>query len=313
MHRASRLCDWGWFGFGFFLVAAFPPYWMLNRAKHCLSLWPASWSGSKCEYTPVRCMSVVVVWKCLNIAVILIAQFMVMQFSSQAAQTYCLCCSILGIPVFCWSRKVLSTLWQSWNWLETDGIQWDFQAQFRLNSDSRHPSPCHFLLLLLLDNPSVLPLYCTTSSAPFLLIHEPSWLRALRLLLVRLAALHPPPALWDKPFCLCTCRLWDPLMTDHLEGRWRTVGGAGFGTASSPHGPSVAAWSLCAGWAGATPKSGFVERICTRWTGRDQNYLIVKKGEKKVCVHFLVEILNGAKWEKGEGRSPKLTLGILPF
>lgn len=200
MHRASRLCDWGWFGFGFFLVAAFPPYWMLNRAKHCLSLWPASWSGSKCEYTPVRCMSVVVVWKCLNIAVILIAQFMVMQFSSQAAQTYCLCCSILGIPVFCWSRKVLSTLWQSWNWLETDGIQWDFQAQFRLNSDSRHPSPCHFLLLLLLDNPSVLPLYCTTSSAPFLLIHEPSWLRALRLLLVRLAALHPPPRSLGQTF-----------------------------------------------------------------------------------------------------------------
>lgn len=107
--------------------------------------------------------------------------------------------------------------------------------------------------------------YCTTSSAPFLPIHEPSWLRSLRLLLVRLAALCPYCSL-GQTFLLPLC-LQSPRAPDGRSSKWGYLVGitdplemeknwtAGFGIASSTYGPSVAAWALCGGWVCALSSS----------------------------------------------------------
>ncbi|KAK4827854.1 hypothetical protein QYF61_022004 [Mycteria americana] len=86
----------------------------------------------------------------LNIAVSLVTQFTTMQFSSQAAQMYCLCLQHCGDFGFLLEQKGFVHVVTE---QELAGGRWDPMglSSANLNSDLRHPSPCHFLLLLLLD------------------------------------------------------------------------------------------------------------------------------------------------------------------
>lgn len=269
-----------------------------------------------------------------------------MLFSSQAAQRYCFCCSILGISVSCWSRKVLSTLQWSWNWLETGGRQWDFQAH--VQAELWHKTP-FFMLFSPLAFSGKFHLfffpYCTTSSAPFLPIYEPSWLQSFGLLLVRLAALCPYSSLGQTFFL--PLHLQSPHAPDGRSSKWGYLEGitdplemeknwtAGFGTASSTCGLSVLAgcvFVLLLPWDSARWQEwedvSFMELLQSKglaglkWL---QKLFLLREfytweWERPELLHceerslsIFSEETKWAKWEKSEGRSIKLTLGIFHF
>lgn len=144
----------GFFCLGFFLLGCcFLSYWVLNKTKHWLSvsevLRPTSWRGGQTWNMHVRSR---LVWWCKSVWILQLFWLPGSQWHSSAVRLLRGTASAVAFWEFQFSAGAEKfcphcngTVWR----------QMVFNGTFKhtVKQKSEHPSSCHFLLLLLLDNP----------------------------------------------------------------------------------------------------------------------------------------------------------------